>query len=138
MPTIAIQPPMILLVDDDPEALLLLRRLLLSFARQYEIVTVESGIDALALAAVRPVALVITDYHMPGMNGVQLTGAIKAASPETRVAIVTAYDVQDVARRAKGVAADYVLPKPYMLVQLKQIVEESIPAAGDMSDSAQP
>jgi len=131
MPTIAIQPPMILLVDDDPEALLLLRRLLLSFARQYEIVAVESGIDALALAAVRSVALVITDYHMPGMNGVQLTGAIKAASPETRVAIVTAYDVQDVARRAKAVAADYVLPKPYMLVQLKQIVEESIPSAGD-------
>jgi len=122
---------MILLVDDDPEALLLLRRLLLSFARQYEIVAVESGIDALALAAVRSVALVITDYHMPGMNGVQLTGAIKAASPETRVAIVTAYDVQDVARRAKAVAADYVLPKPYMLVQLKQIVEESIPSAGD-------
>src|SRR5690242_12112259 len=92
----AIQPPIILLVDDDPEALILLRRLLLSFARHHEIVAVESGVEALALTAVRQVALVITDYHMPGMNGVQLTGAIKAASPETRVAIVTAYDVQDV------------------------------------------
>jgi two-component system, response regulator, stage 0 sporulation protein F len=129
MSSVAIQPPIILLVDDDPEALILLRRLLLSFARQCEIVAVESGVEALALTAVRPVALVITDYHMPGMNGVQLTGAIKTASPETRVAIVTAYDVQDVARRAKAVAADYVLPKPYMLAQLKQMVEESIPSA---------
>ena len=66
---------------------------------------------------------------MPGMNGVQLTGAIKDASPATRVAIITAYDVHDVARRAKDVAADYVLPKPFMLAQLKQMIEESIPVA---------
>jgi two-component system, response regulator, stage 0 sporulation protein F len=122
------QPPIILLVDDDPEALILLHRLLHSFMRRHEIVAVESGVAALALTAVRPVALVITDYHMPGMNGVQLTGAIKAASPETRVAIVTAYDVHDVARRAKAVAADYVLPKPFMLAQLKQMIEECIPS----------
>jgi two-component system response regulator (stage 0 sporulation protein F) len=129
MPIIAAQPPIILLVDDDPEALILLYRLLHSFARRYQIVAVESGVAALALAARRPVALVITDYHMPGMNGVQLTGAIKAASPTTRVAIITAYDVRDVARRAKAVAADYVLPKPYILAQLKQMIEESVPPA---------
>ena len=128
MPTLATQLPTILLVDDDPEALILLHRLLHSVARHCEIVAVENGIAALALTAMRPVALVITDYHMPGMNGVQLTGAIKAASPATRVAIITAYDVHDVARRAKAVAADYVLAKPYMLAQLKLMIEESIPA----------
>ena len=125
----AVQPPIILVVDDDPEALILLRRLLLSISHHYEIVTVDNGVEALALTAARPVALVITDFYMPGMNGVQLTGAIKAASPETRVAIVTAYDVADVARRAKAVAADYVLPKPFNLPQLKQMIEESIPPA---------
>jgi CheY-like chemotaxis protein len=122
-------PPTVLLVDDDPEALIILRRLLHSFAHRYEIVTAESGVEALALTAVRPVALVITDYFMPGMNGVQLTGAIKEASPATRVAIVTAYDIHDVARRAKDVAADYVLPKPFIPAQLKQMIEESIPPA---------
>jgi CheY-like chemotaxis protein len=121
-------PPTVLLVDDDPEALIILRRLLHSFAHRYEIVTAESGVEALALTAVRPVALVITDYFMPGMNGVQLTGAIKEASPATRVAIVTAYDIHDVARRAKDVAADYVLPKPFIPAQLKQMIEESIPS----------
>ena len=131
MPTPVTQPPTILIVDDDPEALILLRRLLLSITRHCEIVAVESGIAALALTAQRPVVLVITDYHMPGMNGVQLTGAIKAASPETRVAVITAYDVHDVARRAKAVAADYVMAKPYMLTQLKQMLEESIPSQED-------
>jgi CheY-like chemotaxis protein len=126
---ISIERPIILLVDDDPEALTILHRLLHLLARRYEIVAVESGALALAVIAARPVALVITDYYMPGMNGVQLTGAIKAASPMTRVAIITAYDVRDVARQAHAVAADYVLPKPFRLVQLKQMLEESIPSA---------
>ena len=129
MSTPAAHPPTILIVDDDPDALILLRRLLNTLANGCEIVVAENGVGALALTAIRPVALVITDYHMPGMNGVQLTAAIKAASPETRVAIITAYDVSDVARRAKAVAADYVLAKPYVAAQLKQMLEESIPSA---------
>ena len=127
MSTPAAQLPIILIVDDDPEALILLRRLLLSITHSCEIVVAENGVGALALTAVRPVALVITDFYMPGMNGVQLTSAIKAASPTTRVAIITAYDVHDVARRAKAVAADYVLPKPLKLAQLEQMLEESLP-----------
>ena len=122
------QRPIILLVDDDPEALNILHRLLHFLTRRYEIVAVDNGVTALALIAVRPVALVITDYYMPGMNGVQLTGAIKAASPATHVAIISAYDVRDVARQAKAVAADYVLPKPFMLAQLKLMLEESLPS----------
>jgi len=124
---ISTERPIILLVDDDPAALDILHRLLHFLVRRYEIVAVESGVAALAVIAARPVALVITDFYMPGMNGVQLTGAIKAASPTTRVAIITAYDVRDVARQAQAVAADYVCPKPFMLVQLKQMIEESLP-----------
>jgi two-component system, response regulator, stage 0 sporulation protein F len=124
---IDIERPVILLVDDDPAALNILHRLLHFLARRYEIVAVDSGVAALVVTAARPVALVITDFYMPGMNGVQLTGAIKATSPTTRVAIITAYDVPDVARQAHAVAADYVLPKPFMLVQLKQMLEESLP-----------
>jgi len=124
---ISTERPIILLVDDDPAALDILHRLLHFLVRRYEIVAVESGVAALAVIAARPVALVITDFCMPGMNGVQVTGAIKAAWPTTRVAISTAYDVRVVARQAQAVAADYVCPKPFMLVQLKQMIEESLP-----------
>jgi two-component system response regulator (stage 0 sporulation protein F) len=124
---INIERPIILLVDDDPAALNILDRLLYFLARRYEIVAVGSGVAALAVTATRPVALVITDFYMPGMYGAQLTDAIKAASPTTRVAIITAYAVPDVARQAHAVAADYVLPKPLKLAQLKQMLEESLP-----------
>jgi CheY-like chemotaxis protein len=124
---LSMERPIILLVDDDPAALNILQRLLQFLGRRFEIVAVDSGGAALAVLATRAVALVITDLYMPGMNGIQLTAAIKAASPTTRVAIITAYDVQDAARQGKAVAAEYVFPKPFMLIQLKQMLEESFP-----------
>jgi CheY-like chemotaxis protein len=124
---ISIERPIILLVDDDPAALNILQRLLHFVARRYEIVAVDSGAAALAVIAARAVALVITDLYMPGMNGIQLTAAIKATAPTTRVAIITAYDLQDAARQARPVGAEYVFPKPFMVMQLKQMLEESFP-----------
>ena len=82
--------PIILIVDDDPEALILLHRLLHSFAPHCEIVTVGSGVEALALTAVRPVALVITDYYMPGMNGVRLSRVYRANNGHSEMAALTA------------------------------------------------
>ena len=127
MATLLDQPPIILFVDDDPEARELLPRLIHSFAPQCEVVVVETGVAALAVIAARAVALVITDYHMPGMNGVQLTRAIKGASPAIRVAIVSVDDTRDVARQAQSGAAEYVLPKPFVLAQLEQMIGESLP-----------
>ena len=124
---LSIERPIILVVDDDPAALNILQRLLYFLARRYAVVAVDSGAAALAVIAARAVALVITDLYMPGMNGIQLTAAIKATTPTTRVAIITAYDVQDAARQAKAVGAEYVFPKPFMMMQLKQMLEESFP-----------
>jgi two-component system, chemotaxis family, chemotaxis protein CheY len=121
-------PPVILLVDDDPETLELLRRLIDPFTRYAEIVAVASGAAALAVMAARPVALVLADYHMPEMNGIQLIGAIKAASPTTCVAIVSVDDRDDVTRRANAAGADCVLAKPFVLTELQQLIAERVPA----------
>jgi len=129
MTTLSDQPPIVLFVDDDPDARTLLPRLIHSFAPQCEIVVVATGIAALAVIAARAVALVIADYHMPNMNGAQLTRAIKRASPALRVAIVSVDDGPDVARLAHAAAADYVLPKPFVLTQLEQLIGESLPPA---------
>ena len=127
--SMSIEPPIILIVDNEPDMSMLVRRLILSFAPRCEIVMVTSGAQALAVLVARPVALVITDYHMPGMNGVQLTRAIKRASPTTPVAIVSVDDAGAVARQAHAAAAEYVLPKPFVLAQLKQMIGASLPSA---------
>jgi CheY-like chemotaxis protein len=121
------QSPIILLVDDNPDLLELLRRLLVTFVHHAEVVAVVSGAAALAVLAVRPVALVIADYHMPEMNGLELLNAIRAVSPATRVAIASVDDRHQVLRQIKAAAAEYILAKPFQLAQLKQMIAESIP-----------
>jgi CheY-like chemotaxis protein len=90
----------------------------------YDIVTVNGGAEALAQIALRPVPLVITDYNMPGMNGLQLTAAIKETAPDTRVVLITAYATPELEKRAREHRVDYYLPKPFPLDRLEQIVRD--------------
>jgi CheY-like chemotaxis protein len=121
------KPPIILIVDDEPEMLDLLHRLLGTVTQHIEIVAVASGAAALTVIATCAVALVLTDYHMPEMNGIQLADAIKAASPMTRVTIVSVDDRDALAREAKASAADSFLSRPFGLAALKQLISETVP-----------
>ena len=73
--------PAILVVDDEPDALIILRRLMRDLTSGYDILTASDGAEALAKIGDRPIPLVITDYTMPGMNGLQLLTEIKSRSP---------------------------------------------------------
>lgn len=118
--------PAIVLVEDEPDILSILHRLMRDLTGGYDIVMVSSGIDALAQIALRRVPLVITDYNMPGMNGLQLTAAIKEVSPDTRVVLITAYATPELEKRAREQRVDHWLPKPFPLDRLEQIVRETL------------
>jgi len=65
-----------------------------------------------------PFDLVLTDQRMPDLSGLELLEAIRAASPETAVVIMTAYGTIETAVSAvKAGAADY-LAKPLNLDEL--------------------
>lgn len=72
----------ILLVDDEQSVLNALQRLFRRFA--YEVVQCTSGqqgLDVLARSA--PFNLVISDYRMPGMNGVEFLSVVRERWPDT-------------------------------------------------------
>ncbi|MES2205227.1 MAG: response regulator [Pseudomonadota bacterium] len=73
--------PTILLVDDEPNILSSIRRLLR--LRGYAINTTESGEEALKILSTEPVDLIISDMHMPGINGTQLLDKIRQQWPWT-------------------------------------------------------
>ncbi|MFN3373933.1 MULTISPECIES: response regulator [Chloroflexus] len=116
--------PAIILVEDEPDILIILHRLMRDLTGGYDIITVNSGADALAQIALRRVPLVITDYNMPGMNGLQLAAAIKETSPDTSVVMITAYATPELEKRAREQRIDYYLPKPFPLDRLEQIVRD--------------
>lgn len=57
--------------------------------QQFEVLSAANGKEALTRLGEHPdIRLVIADYHMPGMNGVQLTSAIREVHPPDNLAII--------------------------------------------------
>ena len=116
----------ILLVDDEPAVCALLQRVLLQLARDYDLLPVPDGATALAQLAQRPIALVLTDYRMPDMDGVALTAAIKAAMPQCPVVLMTGYPTPELQHNARLAGADFFLPKPFPLSLLEAMVRAAL------------
>jgi two-component system sensor histidine kinase/response regulator len=105
----------VLVVDDNPIARIILRASL--EAMSFAVATVSSGPEAIEkLAAARPpFELVLLDWRMPGMDGLETARRIKthpALSRVPRMVLLTAYDCEEVVSRAVGLDLDGFLPKP--------------------------
>lgn len=101
----------ILWVDDDANMLQAMRR---TFHGKYELMTCTSGHEALEmLHAQGPFAVVVSDYHMPRMNGVQFLTEVRRVAPESVGIMLTILADLRVAVRALHEAGIYrFLNKP--------------------------
>ena len=79
----------VLIVDDERNVLSALRRLFMDSG--YTILTAESATEGLELFKTHDVHLVISDYRMPGMNGVEFLTHVKDEYPETIRMILSGY-----------------------------------------------
>jgi two-component system response regulator AtoC len=105
--------PVRVLVADDKENMRKLVLRILAEAGGYAVDEAEDGARALALVATRPYDVVVTDIRMPGADGFELLGAVKARDPSVEVVMMTGYaTVQDAVRAMKRGAFDY-LEKPF-------------------------
>lgn len=131
----------ILVVDDEAPARQRLQDLLDDIAADLPLTlvgAVASGVEAARLVAHTPVDVVLSDIHMPGMNGVELARHLRQMAAPPVLVFVTAYD--HYALQAFEVAAvDYLL-KPVSAERLQQALErvrqqKSAPA-GEIHDIA--
>ena len=114
--------PKILLVEDEEK----LRRVaeLHLRASGYEVEGVATAESAVALAA--NAAVVVTDYRLPGINGLDLLACLRRQNSLVPVIMVTAYgSVEHAVEAMKAGAFDY-LPKPYSLDHLTAVVEKAL------------
>ena len=114
----------ILVVDDDSGMLASLRGLFRS--RGQEAVVARSGPEALDQLA--GVDAVVTDFAMPGMDGVQLVQAIHDRDESLPVILLTAHGSERVAVQAmKSGAYDY-LTKPFDAEEFSVVVDRALEA----------
>ena len=111
----------LLIVDDEP-----LKRATLDIeltAAGYSVLQAADPAAALTQLEQQPVDIVVTDWRMPGMDGMQLLDQIKGRWPRTQVILMTAYGSVDAAVQAiKRGACDYV-SKPFHTEELLTKIE---------------
>jgi len=113
----------ILLVDDDPSLLKLVSTLL---GRQFGYTTrmAHNAEKALPILRAGGVDLVITDYHMNGLNGIDLLRWIKKTIPATSVILMTGDPDPDICEEALGNGAAGYLSKPFSMTSLHDLIEK--------------
>jgi CheY-like chemotaxis protein len=103
--------PTLLLVDDEPRILSALRR---SLRREgYEILTAESGAEALALLAGHAVDLIVSDHKMPGHNGLEFLDEVARRHPEVPRIVLTGWPEDIPAHELARLGIGALLPKPW-------------------------
>src|SRR5246127_5224793 len=96
----------------------------------------EQALDMLA-GEIRPELIVIlSDINMPGMDGLELLGAIKQRRPDLPVMMVSAYGDDKRRRRARELGASEFINKPVDFNQLKESLRQLSAAAGSYAEKA--
>jgi DNA-binding NtrC family response regulator len=117
----------ILIVDDEPLNLDLLEQELAELG--YAVEEAGSGKAALEALVATPADLVLVDYQMPGMNGIEALGAIKKNYPALPVIIITAYGTIERAVEAIKCGADDFITKPFDPDHLAVVVRKALEQA---------
>jgi len=112
----------ILVVDDQ----LGVRRLLFeTFQEDLHVVEMAAnGAEALKLMISFEPDLILMDMKMPGMNGIETLGQIRAINREVNVIMMTAYGDTQNMEQAKGLGILYYMGKPFDLFELRERVRE--------------
>jgi DNA-binding NarL/FixJ family response regulator len=125
--------PVILLVDDQRDILLLLHSALDTLRNpDLEILEAASSEAALEALGNNNVNLLVTDYNLPGLNGVQLMHQARAGQPDLRVIMVTGNTDRNLRDEMLNAGALAVFRKPVPLGDFLDAVERGLGVARTM------
>lgn len=113
----------ILIVDDDLNSLKGLARTL---ENDYDILTAQSGAEAIEIFRREKPDLLLSDVKMPGMSGSELLEKILQIQPSAKVILLTAYGTVEDAVKAIKKGAFYYLQKPVNLDELEILVKKAL------------
>jgi CheY-like chemotaxis protein len=116
----------VLIVDDEEDLTWTLSKKLSKDSDKFQLVCVNSGMEAIDVMNQLPVDLVITDVRMPEVSGLDLLLQIKERYPQTKVIIMTAYGSDDVKREANKGGCFRYIEKPFEINELRTLIIDGI------------
>jgi len=111
----------ILVVEDDR----LTRKILESFFQALElpVIMAEDGETGLQIFRDGDFDIVISDYNLPAMNGLEMFKEIKKESPSTKLVLMTIYTESEVLIKAINMGVDRFIEKPLYKDNLKKVLD---------------
>lgn len=112
----------VLLIDDEESQLQSLKSFLTK--RGFVVHTADNGEDGFKIAQSNLIDIVLTDFNMPGWDGMQVLRNMKGLNPEIDIVLMTAFGtIERAVNIMKSGAYDY-LTKPIDLDELENILEK--------------
>ena len=110
----------VLIIDDELEFVNDFARGLEMFG--YEVYKAGDGESALSLVEKKSPDIILSDYRLPDMDGDKILEKTKAAHPEIKFVMVTAYYDETVEKRLRSLGADEVIYKPIVLTDIEALL----------------
>jgi DNA-binding NtrC family response regulator len=111
----------ILVVEDDSLFLWSLNHFLKK--EGYDVCSVASGEAACDMAQEQPFDILISDFHLPGLNGKELIKKVKALQPEAKTILISAYQREETGNEEEALLNAY-LNKPIEMGRLKSLLQD--------------
>lgn len=114
----------ILIVDDEP----IVREAIRDWLKDagFEVITAETGEEALKLIEQQDFGVVVIDVRLPGKTGIRVLKEVKAVKPEIKSIVITAYPTAEFAAEAKKLGAIDYLIKPVAPDDLERLIREAL------------
>ena len=118
--------PCVLLVDDQKDIVRLLHSALQTLGHPLDLVDAPSGEEALLEASRRKVDLLVADYLLPGISGVELMRKIKARNADLKVIFISGMTERKARAEMLAAGAVALFDKPIPLADFLDAVERSL------------
>lgn len=112
-----------LVVVDDEKAFTNLLEAVLSESLACPVVTFNSPLEALAYVRAEQIGMLITDYHMPSMDGIKLAQMVNELQPDVPILIITGHNLGSNRATAESIPSlKAIIQKPFGLRELKEAI----------------
>lgn len=117
----------IMVVDDSTAMRMIVQRTLRKAGfRNHTFVEAADGAEALAAIAASPPDLVLSDWNMPRMTGIELLGSLRAAGSTVKFGFVTSEITDEMRGLAAQSGALFLIGKPFNEDTFREILEPFI------------
>lgn len=121
------QKPLVLVADDDRNIRDMLQ---LGLVKDYRLLLVEDGIQAIEYAEAKTPDLILMDIRMPRLNGWEAIKEIRSKGLQVPIIVMTGYSDSWTQTYALELGVTEYLSKPFSIIELRELISKKIHRSG--------